>query len=99
MLRDGQWQLLPSEDLIPGDFIHVRMGDVMPADVWLADGHIQLDQSTLTDESLPLDAGSGQTAFAGSAVIRGEAGGEVTATGARTYFGKTAELVRTATAR
>ena len=97
VLRDGQWQLLPAEGLVPGDFIHVRMGDVMPADVRLADGHIQLDQSTLTGESLPLEAGSGQTAFAGSVVIRGEASGEVIATGGRTYFGKTAELVRTAT--
>jgi len=96
-LREGQWQLLPAEDLVPGDFIHVRMGDIMPADVRLADGHIQVDQSTLTGESLPLEAGSGRTAFAGSVVIRGEASGEVTATGARTYFGKTAELVRTAT--
>jgi H+-transporting ATPase len=97
VLREGQWQLLPAEDLVPGDLIHVRMGDVMPADVRLADGHIQVDQSTLTGESVPLEAGSGQTAFAGSVVIRGEASGEVTATGARTYFGKTAELVRTAT--
>ena len=97
VLREGQWQLLPAEDLVPGDFIHVRMGDVMPADVRLADGHIQVDQSTLTGESLPLEAGSGRTTFAGSVVIRGEASGEVTATGARTYFGKTAELVRTAT--
>lgn len=97
VLRDGQWQLLLAEDLVSGDFIHVRMGDVMPADVRLADGHIQLDQSTLTGESLPLEAGSGQTAFAGSVVIRGEASGEVIATGGRTYFGKTAELVRTAT--
>jgi len=97
VLREGQWQLLPAEDLVPGDFIHVRMGDVMPADVRLADGHIQVDQSTLTGESIPLEAGSGRTAFAGSVVIRGEASGEVIATGSRTYFGKTAELVRTAT--
>jgi len=97
VLREGQWQLLPAEDLVPGDFIHVRMGDVMPADVRLTEGHIQVDQSTLTGESLPVEAGSGRTAFAGSVVIRGEASGEVTATGARTYFGKTAELVRTAT--
>ena len=96
VLRDGQWQLLPAENLVPDDFIHVRMGDVMPADVRLADGHIQVDQSTLTGESLPLEAGSGQATFAGSVVIRGEASGEVTATGAHTYFGKTAELVRTA---
>ena len=97
VLRDGQWQLLPAADLVPGDFIHVRMGDIMPADVRLEDGHIQIDQSTLTGESLPLEAGAGQIAFAGSVVIRGEASGEVTATGPRTYFGKTAELVRTAT--
>jgi H+-transporting ATPase len=97
VLREGQWHLIPAEDLVPGDFIHVRMGDVMPADVRLADGHIQVDQSTLTGESLPLEAGSGRATFAGSVVIRGEASGEVTATGARTYFGKTAELVRTAT--
>ncbi len=97
VLREGQWQLLPAEDLVPGDFIHVRMGDIMPADVRLADGHIQVDQSTLTGESLPLEAGPGRATFAGSVVIRGEASGEVTATGARTYFGKTAELVRTAT--
>ncbi|HEV2397969.1 MAG TPA: plasma-membrane proton-efflux P-type ATPase [Candidatus Sulfotelmatobacter sp.] len=96
-LRDGRWETIPAEDLVPGDFVHVRLGDIMPADVRLAEGHIQLDQSTLTGESLPLEAGSGQAAFAGSVVIRGEASGEVTATGARTYFGKTAELVRTAT--
>ena len=96
VLREGQWQSIPAEDLVPGDYIHVRMGDIMPADVRLADGDIQVDQSTLTGESLPLEAGSGQALFAGSVVIRGEASGEVTATGARTYFGKTAELVRTA---
>jgi H+-transporting ATPase len=72
------------------------MGDVVPADVRLRDGHIQVDQSTLTGESSPLEAGSGQPIFAGSVVFRGEASGEVTGTGARTYFGKTAELVRTA---
>lgn len=97
VLRDGQWQLVHAEDLVQGDFIHVRLGDVMPADVHLTDGDIQLDQSTLTGESIPLDAGPNRNAFAGSVVIHGEASGEVIATGARTYFGKTAELVRTAT--
>jgi H+-transporting ATPase len=97
VLREGQWQLIPAEDLVPGDFVHIRMGDVMPADVRLAEGQIQVDQSTLTGESLPREAGTGRDTFAGSVVIRGEASGEVTATGTRTYFGKTAELVRTAT--
>ena len=52
VLRDGKWQLLSAEDLVPGDFIHLRTGDIMPADVRLADGHIQVDQSALTGESL-----------------------------------------------
>ena len=68
----------------------------MPADLRLADGHILLDQSTLTGESLPIEAGPDRTAYAGSIVIRGEGSGEVIATGGRTFFGKTAELVRTA---
>ena len=96
VLRDGTWQLLAAEELAPGDFIHVRMGDVMPADVLLTEGHILLDQSSLTGESVPLEAGPDKSAYAGSVVMRGEASGEVIATGARTYFGKTAELVRTA---
>ncbi|MFZ1139131.1 MAG: plasma-membrane proton-efflux P-type ATPase [Candidatus Sulfotelmatobacter sp.] len=94
--RDGQWQSLAAEELVPGDLIHVRMGDLMPADVRIGDGHILLDQSTLTGESLPIEAGPDRTAFAGSVVIRGEGSGEVIATGGRTFFGKTAELVRTA---
>ena len=79
--RDGQWQSLAAEELVPGDFIHVRMGDLMPADVRIGDGHILLDQSTLTGESLPIEAGPDRTAFAGSVVIRGEGSGEVIATG------------------
>jgi len=94
--RSGQWQSVAAEELVPGEFVHVRMGDLMPADVRLADGHISLDQSTLTGESLPIDAGPDRTAFAGSVVVRGEGSGEVIATGGRTFFGKTADLVRTA---
>ena len=94
--RDGQWQSVAAEELVPGDFVHVRMGDLMPADVRLVDGYLLLDQSTLTGESLPIEAGPDRTAYAGSVVIRGEGSGEVIATGGRTYFGKTAELVRTA---
>jgi H+-transporting ATPase len=94
--RGGQWQSVAAEELVPGDFVHVRMGDLMPADVRLADGQILLDQSTLTGESLPTEVGPDRTAFAGSVVVRGEGSGEVIATGGRTFFGKTAELVRTA---
>ncbi len=95
-LRDGQWQLLDAQYLVPGDIIHLRMGDIIPADATLKDGHVQMDQSSLTGESLPADGVVGGTAYAGAVVKRGEANGEVTATGSHTNFGKTAELVRTA---
>lgn len=95
-LRDSKWQLIDAEDIVPGDVIHVRIGDIVPADMCIFKGQILLDQSTLTGESLPVEAGEEETAFAGAVVKRGEASGEVTATGARTYFGKTVELVSTA---
>jgi H+-transporting ATPase len=96
--RDGHWQELPAVDLVPGDLVHLRVGDVVPADVRLTDGRVQVDQSQLTGESLPVAHQPGNTTYAGSSVTRGEATGVVTATGARTYFGKTAELVRVAQA-
>jgi H+-transporting ATPase len=94
--RDGQWQLVPAQDLVPGDIIHLRMGDFIPADARLADGTIEIDQSVLTGESMPVEAGVGHVAYAGAIVKRGEATGEIIATGARTEFGRTAELVREA---
>lgn len=95
-LRDGRWQLIPAEELVPGDVIHLRLGDLAPADVRLFDGAVLSDESELTGESLPVEKGTGSTVYAGSRLKRGEASGEVTATGQRTYFGKTAELVKTA---
>lgn len=96
VLRDGHWQLLPAQELVPGDVVHLRMGDLAPADIRLLEGEVLLDQSALTGESLPAEGGPGKPAYAGTVVRRGEATGEVMATGPRTYFGKTAELVRTA---
>ena len=98
VLRDGHWQQINSQSLVPGDVIRTRVGDFIPADLHLRDGQILVDQSSLTGESAPREVGDGDTAFAGSVVRRGEATAEVTATGSRTAFGKTAELVRTATA-
>jgi H+-transporting ATPase len=95
VLRDGRWQLVLAQDLVPGDVVHVRMGDLAPADVMLRDGNILVDQSALTGESASVEVGAGNTAYAGSTVRRGEATGEVAATGPHTRFGKTAELVRT----
>jgi H+-transporting ATPase len=98
VLRDGRWGTIPSTDLVPGDVVYLRMGDLVPADIHLASGQIQVDQSTLTGESMPVDAGADQAVYAGTTVKRGEASGTVTGTGPRTKFGKTAELVRLAKA-
>ena len=94
VLRDGHWQRLPARELVPGDIVHVRMGDIVPADLNLVDGQAQFDQSTLTGESLPVEASPGAQAWSGSVVTRGEASGEVAAIGTHTRFGETAELVR-----
>jgi len=96
VLRDGRWQLIPAEELVPGDVIHLRLGDLAPADVRLFDGVVEADESELTGESQDVERSPGATVYAGSRLKRGEASGEVTATGQHTYFGKTAELVKTA---
>jgi H+-transporting ATPase len=96
VLRDNAWQLLTADRLVPGDVVHLRMGDFVPADVKLIDGQLSADQSTLTGETLPVELATGNRAHAGSTVQQGEATAEVTATGAKTQFGKTAELVRVA---
>lgn len=92
--RDGQWCSLSAADLVPGDMVHVRVGDIVPADLTLSDGQILIDQSALTGESMPVDRSAGTDIYSASIVRRGEASGTVTATGTKSYFGKTAELVR-----
>ena len=96
VLRDGEWRLIPARELVPGDVVHVRVGDVVPADLRLLDGDLQLDQSALTGESLPRESVATETVYAGSTVQRGEATAEVAATGANTSFGKTTQLVQAA---
>ena len=96
VLRDGTWRQAPAEQLVPGDWVHIRMGDFVPADIKLETGALRVDQSMLTGESLAVAAGPGTAVYAGAVVQHGEATGEVTATGAGTYFGRTAELVRVA---
>jgi H+-transporting ATPase len=94
--RDGMWKTIPAAELVPGDVVKLSLGGVVAADVHLTGGEILLDQSMLTGESVPIEAGAGVQTYAGALVRRGEAVAEVTATGARTKFGRTAELVRTA---
>ena len=94
--RDGAWKTIPAAELVPGDVVKLSLGAVVAADVRLTGGEILLDQSMLTGKSVPIEAGAGVQTYAGALVRRGEAVAEVTATGARTKFGRTAELVRTA---
>jgi H+-transporting ATPase len=94
--RDGVWKTVPAAELVPGDAVKLSLGGVVAADVRIFGGEVLLDQSTLTGESIPVEAVAGVQAYAGALVRRGEAVAEVTATGIRTKFGRTAELVRTA---
>ena len=94
--RDGAWRTVPAADLVSGDVVKLSLGAVVAADVRLTAGEVLLDQSMLTGESVPIEAGPGLQTYAGALVRRGEAVAEVTATGIRTKFGRTAELVRTA---
>ena len=94
--RDGAWKSVAAAELVVGDVVKLSLGGVVAADVTLTGGEVLLDQSMLTGESAPIEAGAGVQTFAGVLVRRGEAVAKVTATGARTKFGRTAELVRTA---
>ncbi len=95
--RDGKWVTPPAKDLVPGDVIRLRLGDIVPADARLLDGdELSVDQAALTGESLPASKKPGDAVFSGSVVRRGEISALVYATGGQTYFGKTAELVQSA---
>ena len=96
VLRDGAWTISPAAELVPGDIVKLTLGTVVAADVRIRAGSLLLDQSMLTGESLPVEAAPGTETYAGVLVRRGEAVAEVLATGVRTKFGRTAELVRTA---
>lgn len=95
--RDGKWIDPPARELVPGDVIRMRLGDIVPADARLFDGDpIEVDQSALTGESLPVERKTGDAVFSGSIVRQGEINAIVYGTGKNTYFGKTASLVEEA---
>ena len=97
VLRDGKWTNPNPSELVPGDVIRVRLGDIIPADVRLLQGDpVEVDQSALTGESLPVSRNPGDPLFSGSILRQGETEAIVYATGANTYFGKTAQLVQEA---
>jgi H+-transporting ATPase len=95
--RDGKWTTIPARELVPGDLMRVSIGQIVPADARLLEGDpIEVDQSALTGESLPVARKSGDVVYSGSVVKQGEIDALVYATGQNTYFGKTAHLVETA---
>jgi H+-transporting ATPase len=96
VLRDGSWHTVASRLVVPGDVVKIRAGDLAPADLEIQEGQVSSDQSSLTGESLPQEVGPGDQVYGSSIVARGEATGVVTATGERSYFGRTAQLVQTA---
>jgi plasma-membrane proton-efflux P-type ATPase len=94
--RDSIWQIVPARELVPGDIVRVRTGDIVPADVKLLTGVLGVDQSALTGESKDVEKAAGEVLSSGSVVRRGEGNGLVMLTGANTYFGRTTELVQQA---
>ena len=98
--RNGQWHEINAAELVPGDIVRIRLGDVLPADVKLIEGdYLSIDQAALTGESLPVSKRIGDIGYSGSVAKQGEMVGVVTATGGNTFFGRTAQLVATAGAR
>ncbi|WP_297522974.1 plasma-membrane proton-efflux P-type ATPase [Thermococcus sp.] len=97
VLRDGRWKTIPARELVPGDIIRLRMGDIIPADIKLIEGEfLTVDESALTGESVPVTKKMGEMVYSGSIVKRGEMTGVVVATGLSTYFGRTVQLVQSA---
>ena len=91
--RDGKWIDVSAKDLVPGDVVHVRLGVIIPADIKLIEGdYLQIDESALTGESLPVEKKIGDSAYSGSIVRQGVMEGLVITTGMKTYFGRTARL-------
>ncbi|MFI5449981.1 MAG: plasma-membrane proton-efflux P-type ATPase [Candidatus Bathyarchaeia archaeon] len=96
ILRNGEWVVKDAREIVPGDIIQVGLGDLVPADAKIVDGEVSVDQSALTGESLPVTAHQSGVLYSSSIIKRGEAKALVLNTGAHTYFGKTAELVKIA---
>ncbi|MBE0649867.1 MAG: plasma-membrane proton-efflux P-type ATPase [Bacteroidales bacterium] len=94
VLRDATWQEIDARDIVPGEIVRIKIGDIIPADMKLIDGdYVSVDQAALTGESLPVNKKAGDIAYSGTIVKQGQMTGVVSATGANTYFGKTAGLV------
>ena len=95
-LRNGTWQTIPSRELVPGDIVHVRVGDIVPADIKIINGNASVNESALTGESIDVTKKAGEKILAGSTITHGEVIAIVSAIGKKSSYGKTVELVRTA---
>jgi H+-transporting ATPase len=92
--RNGKWRTMPARELVPGDLVRVRLGEIVPADIKLVEGDfLSVDESALTGESLPVEKQTAGVAYAGSIVRQGEMDGLVVATGPNSFYGKTTRLV------
>ncbi len=92
--RDGKWKKIAGKELVPGDIVRVRSGDIIPADIKFIEGdYVSVDESALTGESLPAEKHQGDIGYDGTVLKQGEMSGVVIATGMQTFFGKTAQLV------
>lgn len=97
VLRDGAWSEIDAKDIVPGDIVRIRLGDVVPADARIVSGdYLSVDQAALTGESLPVSKKPGDILYSGSIAKQGEVQAVVTETGGRTFFGRTASLVQSA---
>ena len=97
-LRNGIWQTILSRELVPGDIVHARVGDIVPADIEIINGNVSVDESALTGESIDVIKEAGETIFSASTISHGEVIASVSAIGVKSSYGKTAELVRAAEA-
>jgi len=96
VFREGRWEIRDAKEIVPGDVIVIKLGDIVPADAMIISGEISIDESSITGESLPVEKKQQSIVYSGSVVRRGETRCVVVNTGANTYFGKTAELVKIA---
>jgi H+-transporting ATPase len=96
VLRDGSWKVVTARELVPGDIVRSRSGDFVPADIKIATGELEVDQSVLTGESVSQEKKIEEILYSGSIVKRGESSGIVVSTGAKTFFGRTVQLVQLA---
>jgi H+-transporting ATPase len=99
VFREGRWEIRDAKEIVPGDVIVIKLGDIVPADAMIISGELSIDESSITGESLPIEKKQQSIVYSGSEVRRGETRCVVVNTGANTYFGKTAELVKIAKPR